>query len=418
MLKTSFFNLALRGLTLASKFLLMLFLARFLQPEEIGVYGLMTATVASALFFLGMDFYVFSTRELLAKDRPNQARLVLDQVAFHGVVYVIVLPLLLVVFLTGVLPWIYVGWMYLLLILEHTSQEAYRLLTTLSRPVAANVTLFLRSGAWAYAVVAAVVLLPATRDLRTVWFGWGIGVLLSLVYAGYVLRGLGWRAALKLPINWRWIRTGLLTALPFFASTLALKTIEYSDRYFIEHFCGKADVGIYTFYSSIANAVQAFVFAGVISVLYPKLVEAFQQGHMAEYRAHYRQMKLTTLGGVLISSSLAAVAILPLLALVKRPVFAEHLPVYWLLLVSASAVSLGYIPHYGLYAQKRDRAIVTITFISVAVSLLGNALLVPRWGMMGAATASTLAMSAMALMKTGALFERRPATQPAVLEGP
>lgn len=403
MLTTSFFNLGLRGLTLASKFLLMLFLARYLQPEEMGIYGLMTATVASALFFLGLDFYVFSTRALLAEGVKNQARLIRDQAVFHGAIYVLALPLLLVVFSAGVLPWSYLGWMYLLLILEHVSQEAYRLLIALSLPVEANVTLFLRSGAWVYAVCAMVFWLPATRDLTTIWAGWGFGVALSLIYAGWALRGLGWRQALREPIDWPWLRAGLVTALPFFASTLALKTIEYSDRYFIEHFCGKADVGIYTFFIGIANSVQAFIFAGVLSILYPKLLQAAQHGEMDVYRAHFRKMTRMTVLGVLVVGLVAAAAIVPLLWVIDRPIFSEHLPIYWLLIVSAGVTSLGQIPHYGLYAQKQDRMLVVSTFIAVGFSLAGNAFLIPKWGLMGAAIASTTAMGVLGIIKAFAL---------------
>ena len=50
------FNMALRGLTLASKFLLIFFLARFLEPAELGLYGLVVATIGYALYLLGLDF--------------------------------------------------------------------------------------------------------------------------------------------------------------------------------------------------------------------------------------------------------------------------------------------------------------------------------------------------------------------------
>ena len=56
-----FFNLGLRG-GMVCKFLLIFFLARILPPEELGTYGLFTATVGYALYFLGLDFYTYSGR--------------------------------------------------------------------------------------------------------------------------------------------------------------------------------------------------------------------------------------------------------------------------------------------------------------------------------------------------------------------
>lgn len=45
-------NLALRGMMLAAKFLLILFLARFLEPSELGLYGLLVAAIGYALYKL------------------------------------------------------------------------------------------------------------------------------------------------------------------------------------------------------------------------------------------------------------------------------------------------------------------------------------------------------------------------------
>lgn len=55
-------NLALRAATLFSKFALVFVLAKFLETSEVGLYGLLAATISYVLFALGFDFYTFSTR--------------------------------------------------------------------------------------------------------------------------------------------------------------------------------------------------------------------------------------------------------------------------------------------------------------------------------------------------------------------
>lgn len=62
-------NVVLRGITMASKFLLIFFLARFLEPTELAIYGLITATTGYALYLLGFDFYAFTAREMLKHER-------------------------------------------------------------------------------------------------------------------------------------------------------------------------------------------------------------------------------------------------------------------------------------------------------------------------------------------------------------
>lgn len=72
-------NIALRGMTLGSKFLLIFFLARFLEPAELGLYGLLVATIGYALYLLGLDFYTYSTREILKRERNEWGGLLKNQ---------------------------------------------------------------------------------------------------------------------------------------------------------------------------------------------------------------------------------------------------------------------------------------------------------------------------------------------------
>ena len=61
----AFAVIILRGLTLASRFLLSVLLARMLSPEEMGQYGLVTAVLAFALLALGLEFYSHMYREMV-----------------------------------------------------------------------------------------------------------------------------------------------------------------------------------------------------------------------------------------------------------------------------------------------------------------------------------------------------------------
>ena len=64
--------LILRALTLSSRFLLSVLLARMLSPEEMGQYGLVTACLAFALLALGLEFYSHTLRELVPAS-PDEA---------------------------------------------------------------------------------------------------------------------------------------------------------------------------------------------------------------------------------------------------------------------------------------------------------------------------------------------------------
>jgi O-antigen/teichoic acid export membrane protein len=110
-------NIALRGMTLGSKFVLIFLLAKLLEPAEVGLYGLLTVTIAYALMALGFDFYSYATRELINTDRSQWAALIRDQGVFYSIAYAIVLPLCVMVFWKEYLPWTLMFWFFPLLAL-------------------------------------------------------------------------------------------------------------------------------------------------------------------------------------------------------------------------------------------------------------------------------------------------------------
>lgn len=400
MIKTSIANIVLRGLTLVSRFVLLFFIARFLTPEELGVWGLMNITVVMSLYFLGLDFYVFNTREILAVDDARRVPFIRDQIVFHALLYVVALPLLLVVFFAKLISWQYLGWFYVLLVLEHISQEATRLLITLSRPSMANMIMFLRSGAWVYAAVLACLYHEDLRGLSLIWSGWVVGVMASIILAIYALRYLAWDLTKQVPIDWTWIRKGVKVSLPFLLASLSFTGVQYADRYFLQHFHGEAVVGVYTFFASIANVIHIFIFTGVMMILYPRIIEAYQHDRFDEYRALMRKMGLGIAGGVVLLTALALLLIDPVLHLVGKQVYSEQGGVFVIMLASVAMLTFSYIPHYSLFVRKCDKSIIVSTVVALIVAVILNSLLVPRYGLFGAAYATLGAMIILLLLKT------------------
>jgi O-antigen/teichoic acid export membrane protein len=380
----------------------MLFMARYLSPEEIGIYGLVITTIIISIYFLGLDFYVVNTREILAQsNKEEKARLVRDQLAFHGVVYIFVLPMLLVVFMAGLLPWKYIIWFYVLLVLEHLSQEATRLFFTLSLPIVANIVLFFRSGAWVYAVIGVFLFSEETKQLTTVWMGWTIGILISLGLSVYYLtKALDFTNVNAHKVDWKWIKIGVKGALIFLTASIALKLIEYMDRYFIQYYLGEAMVGVYTFYMSIAKVVETFVFTGLISILYPRIVTSYQQGNIEEYRSLMKKMSIGSIASAIMLALMAAIGMVILLKIIDKPIYAEYLETYWLLLVAIVLIIVGYIPHYALYVRHADKMILIATLLGLLVTVVGNMVLIPMLGLLGAGVSAVLAVGTMLIAKS------------------
>jgi O-antigen/teichoic acid export membrane protein len=395
MLKTSISNLFLRGCAVASRFAVVMLIARYATPTDMGVYGLMAVTISISLYLLGMDFYVYNTRELLARPESERLPLVRDQMVFHLIGYSVVLPMLLVVFGSGTLSWGLAAWFYLLLIMEHICLETNRLLIAFSRPVWANLALFARAGTILMVIAGLGLLNDSQIGLKTIWIAWFTGLTAGLITGVASLRRLAWRRVLAVPMDWPWIRRGVATALPFLCATIALLGVQYTDRYFLKQYHGESAVGIYTFFASLANVVQVFTFSGITMIMYPRVVAAYQSGAFSEYGVLMRRMAVRIGAAVLVLAGVAALLIRPALWLVGREAYASNLSIFWIMLLSTALFALADIPHYPLYVRGKDRALVLATLVAFLVGLAANVLLVPDHGLTGAATATCCAMAVL-----------------------
>jgi O-antigen/teichoic acid export membrane protein len=380
----------------------MISMVKYLPADDVGVYGLFTAAISIALYFLGMDFYTYTSRQMFSRQKEEWALLVRDQFVLHIILYAIILPLFLSLFLLGLLPWRYIIYFYLILILEHLGQELYRLLINISRPTQANIVLFFRGGAWVYAVIALSLL--GIKGLGYVWTGWLIGLCGSLALSVYFLKDMDWRRCLQHQIDWLWIRKGVWVSLPFFIGTIFLRLVEYMDRFVLEYFHGSSQVGIYTFFYSMANVVQVFVHTGVISILYPKIIESFTNGKYLEYRSYMRKMTVQSIGGVAILSVCAFIGISILLLLLDKPEFNEHKNVFIIILISIGFNIISNIPHYSLFVRSKDSAILICTIITFIISISSNFLLVPKYGLYGTGFSMLISMISLFGMKCVALI--------------
>ena len=354
---TRIVNIGLRGATLLSKFALVFFLAGFLEPQELGLYGLLVAAIGYSLYLLGFDFYVFSTRELIGTVRASWGRLLKSQCALTVILYLIFIPLLSLLFMAGLLPWSVAIWFFALLVLEHIAQELNRLLIAASEQIWASIILFLRSGLWAMFVVALMWAAPAYRSLDTVLLGWFSGCALAclLGIAKLCSMGLGgWSSN----VNWSWIVRGLKVVLPFLLATLAIRAVFTLDRYAFEYLEGLQPLGAYVLYIGMCSALLAFLDAGVFAFSYPKLIAHWRNQQPSLFFKEMRALALQTFG-VSLAFVLGSLIVLDsLLGWLGKALYLYYQYLFYWLLLASTLYGISMIPHYALYAMGRDKVII------------------------------------------------------------
>lgn len=367
-------NIGIRGATLVCRFLFVFFLAKLLNPSEVGLYGLVTASVGYALFFVGLDFYTFTTRELASCSRSEWGGLLKNQALLSGMLYLIVLPIATGVFVFDLLPWTLAPWFILLIVCEHICQECMRLFVAAQEQLAASFVLFLRQGTWALAIVAVMYYAEEYRNLESVFTAWLVACIGAIGFSGWKLKRMclgGWGSTIDLA----WIIRGVKVALPLLVATLALRGVFTVDRYWLQSLAGLEIVGVYVLFVGVANTLMAFLDAGVFSFAYPSMIRAWKEQDLKAFRYKLKEMTVLT---VLFSAAFALISILLLPFLLDwlgKAVYLDYYYLYYWLLAAVILNALGMIPHYAIYAQNRDRPIVQSHIGALAVFVPTTALM-------------------------------------------
>lgn len=377
-------NLVFRALSIISKFLLILYVAKYQGTDNLGIYGIFNTSVLLGIQFIGLDFYVFNTRELLRE--PRQQPLIARQLYFHLFSYVLVFPLLFIfVANTEFITANHIFYFMVILLLEHLSNELYRLLLTLKKDTLASFILFLRTSSWIIILLTLWETRVVSLNLESIYIAWILGNLCSLAFPlVYLSKSYDWITS-DFEIRIDWILKGLKISTPFFICTLFLKLLEYSNRYILDYYHGKYEIGVYTFFSNFAGTLSIGVFTLVTMVQFPKIVALGNRGiENKEFRDESKRFTKTT--------SLMALALSPFVVMgVAGVIWFMGDANYWgdfgsfVILVAANIlISFNYATHYVLFSVHHDKHILFSNLAGVLISLILSFLLIPTWAIMGA----------------------------------
>ncbi|WP_078056370.1 lipopolysaccharide biosynthesis protein [Aequorivita aquimaris] len=376
-------SLFLRMSAMGSKFLIFTYLSKYFDESVYGVYSLLSTTVTIAIFVLGFDFYNYAIRDILLK--PNdRASKVATSFIFYGIIYVAFI-------IVGYLIFDQVDYLaqYTTLIIfigisEHLNQEIYRLLLAFKKVLVANWFLFLRVAGWTIWVLFQIVILKKTISLEYILFTWllfnGAILLVTLLWFNQSIRN----HIAKIRFKKHWLTTGLKVSLIFYTATLALKVIEYSNRYIVEGVLDEASAGIFSFYSNISMVIGIYISTVVVSYELPDLIESSTN--------HTFESKLLRFKNLLIRHSAVAflaviILIYPILLWQGKDSFAQYWPLIILLNAATFLMNVSLIYHSYLYIKHQEKKLLQIVLISSVINVISTFLFSYLFGIIGAGIA-------------------------------
>jgi O-antigen/teichoic acid export membrane protein len=194
---------------------------------------------------------------------------------------------------------------------------------------------------------------------------------------------------LGLPLGWVATLSSLNTNIP---------------RYFLQHHLGLADQGIFASLAYLVVVINLVVLALTQSVT-TRLARFYAEGDLTRFR--HVLTRLCLLGVLIVVLGVPASFLVgrPLLTLVYRQEYAEHVGLLALLVAVAGVTTIASFLFCGLTAARQFRVQLPVYAAAVLVGVVGSALLVPHLGLIGAGT--SLFLSSLAAVFGGVLVIQR-----------
>ncbi|MCZ7657727.1 MAG: hypothetical protein M5U07_07640 [Xanthobacteraceae bacterium] len=386
---TTLVIMAMRGATQVAKFGLTLFVARFLDLETLGLYGLIAGLTVILPVVAGLGLFNCLSRNAVTQTLPETIGEARRYLEIQAVVHALVLA---AAALAGTL-WsgaLLATLVVVTVLLEHLNNDISTLLNHLRRPRLSNVLMFVRSAAWIAVYVALALLLPSLRTLPALLAFWIGGSLVAVVAFTVATRDWPWASALAAGRPRGWFRDRFLESRALYVNHLANIVGQFLDRYLVGLFMGLELTGVYFLFWSIGNALMNLVRTGMIQVSEPHLIRAYGRrdgSYAGLFRRFVLEVVLTTALFGLVTAGLAHYG----LSYLQRPLLADWLPVLWLILLGAVLRMIYEVQEVNLYSRREDIRILASSIAVFAVSLIANLLLVPRYALYGPAMAMMLA---------------------------
>lgn len=374
-------GLAVMGL--ANMVLLPLY-TRFLTPSEFGLYALIEVLALGLISVASLGFNVSYLKWFAESETTQIPCLLSSAVCANGLVGTVAGIGLSVCAASHEGTRLFGG---------DATSFAWLLFPLILLEVLQNVFLtHLRARRSAFAFCAVSVIRLVSMASLSIWLIAGRGAGLVGLFQGRVLADLfALGVMLWISVSEFSLKTSLRYALamtkyglPVMGSSLIIMALDGLGRFFLNHYGDLRQVGLYAVAIKITGVMRMLIVIP-FGVAWGGLL--FQIAKKPDAKIIYSKI-MSYLLVLSVAAALVFSVMSPLLlALFATKVYMDSLPIIpWLLLVQA-AVIMQYPASVGIYVGSGTKWLLPIFSSGIVFSLILNRLLVPRFGMLGAAWA-------------------------------
>ncbi len=383
-------NALLRTTGLGARFLLAIFMARFMTLSDVGTFALMAGAAGLLPSMAGLGLNFFMARRLVGLSHEEAVELAGSRISVSIAAGAFCAVMLAALAWTGAVrlplsPWLAIA----VLVLELLGFDLQVALLARSRSTFANLLLFLRNGAWVVPFMAFAWFEPQLRSIEALAWFWLVGLAAShLVMFWHYRRD--YAAALRMPGRFAggFAASVGLRAAKIYLSDLGLAGSVYLDRFIISSLQDIRAAGIYFFYASIVNSAYIICQAVTVQVYQPELRAAYLSGGMASLRvALGHRFRVTALVGSASLLAAAPAAYAAARVAGKAEILAAFDIVPFLLAAYAVKILSDFMSA-ALAAAEKDVHYALFNIAGLGLGVTGCLLAIPVLGIRGAALAA------------------------------
>ncbi|MBY9064154.1 oligosaccharide flippase family protein [Sphingomonas yunnanensis] len=380
----SLFTVGIRGAGLAMRFLLSFYIIKFLGYEAAGVYGLSLGAIGLSPAILGFGLNYFLARDVVGVEPAEAGVRIKTRLTVTAIALLVATTATLVgtLALGHELKPIYVL-ITLLVWFETFSNDINVSLIASEMPFQANVLIFVRMAIWVPFVIVAGLVVPSLRSIEVVFIGWIVAYVVYAALLFYFVRGWPLSRILHAPLEYSWIRERAKQTWFIYLSDLGMVGSMYVDRYVVSFLLGLKQVGLYTFYWSLTNALQTLVGTAVAQLALPALYKAFRVGSVAGWSEEMRRQMLKVAGFAGVLAVLIYAASQVIFRFMSMAEVAEHSGVFLMLLTATVIRCTSDVFNIGLMSAHKDRHYGLINMGGVILSVVVTYSSIKLFGFVG-----------------------------------
>jgi O-antigen/teichoic acid export membrane protein len=217
------------------------------------------------------------------------------------------------------------------------------------------------------------------------------GGVMALLLLTFTLRQTGWR--------WSKEQAKQMTifSLPMVLTSLISFYITFGDRYFLRAWAGLEEVGLYALGYKF-GFLLAFIIAGPFSNIWD--AEKYRVYDLPDARSIFQQTFLGFSAVLLVAVTAISLFIEDLLKIMSAPAFWSAYQVVPLVLIAYLFNAWYGFTNMGILVRKKTIEMTWGTLLASLVATIFYVLLIPRWGGVGAAVATVLALGSRCVWTT------------------